>query len=211
MKTLVIHPTDPSTDFLKQIYEGKGYTVINHNPSNKEIKDGIKAHGRIMMMGHGVPYGLIGHGRLVINSTHVQLLREKLCVGIWCNADQFFNKYKLRGFFSGMFISEVEEAAQYGIRITQDKIDYSNNLFASEFRKYESMITSHQLIKEHYNSFDCPVIQFNNDRLYERDDDDDTMESERLLADRDLEDEMREVEFNTRNADDEDQSNLIVT
>ena len=92
-----------------------------------------------------------------------------------------------------MFISEVDEARVFGISITQDKVDYSNEYFASEFRKYESMICSHQLIKEHYNSFDCPVIQFNNDRLYEREDNiDDTDSMERDLAERDLEDEMRD-------------------
>ena len=195
MKTLVIHPTDASTDFLTEIYRDKGYTVINHNPSHKELKDAIKNHGRIMMLGHGVPQGLIGYGRLIINPTLVQILREKLCVGIWCNADQFFNRYKLKGFFTGMFISEVEEAAHFGIRITQDKIDYSNDYFASEFRKYESLFSVHSLIKEHYNSFDCPVIQFNNDRLYERDDAQeayDTMVMESNLAAKDLEDEMRD-------------------
>jgi hypothetical protein len=88
-----------------------------------------------------------------------------------------------------MFISEVGEAAHFGIRITQEKVDYSNDYFASEFRKYESLFSVHSLIKEHYNSFDCPVIQFNNDRLYERDD---TINSESLLAERDLEDEMRD-------------------
>jgi hypothetical protein len=208
MRTLVIHATDPSTDFLKEIYRDKGYTVINHNPSKKELKDAIKAHGRIMMLGHGVPYGLIGHGRLIIDSSYVQILREKLCVGIWCNADQFFNKYKLRGFFTGMFISEVGEAGCNRIETTQDKVTFSNEYFASEYRKYESLITAHQLIKEHYNSFDCPVIQFNNDRLYERVEDDGTMESERLLADRDLDEEMKDW---TDDLPEDEQSNLIVT
>jgi hypothetical protein len=211
MKTLVIHPQDPTTDFLKEIYRDKGYTVINHDPKGKELIQAIKSHGRIMMMGHGVPMGLIGHGRLIINSKHVYLLREKLCVGIWCNADQFFNKYKLRGFFTGMFISEVMEAAHYGISITQEKVTYSNEYFASEFRKYEDMICVHQLIKSHYNSFDCPVIQFNNDRLYERDEAEeayDTMVMESNLAARDLEEEMRDF---TDDLSDDEQSNLIVT
>ena len=167
MKTLVIHSTDPSTDFLKEIYRDKDYTVINHNPSNKELIQAIKSHGRIMMMGHGVPQGLIGHGKLIINSSYIYLLRGKLCVGIWCNADQFFKRYNLQGFFTGMFISEVGEARVNLIETTQEKVTYSNEYFASEFRKYENMICVHQLIKSHYNSFDCPVIQFNNDRLYE--------------------------------------------
>ena len=190
MKTLVIHPADRSTDFLKEIYEGKGYTVVtdkNILRTPLEVKKLIKDHGRIMMMGHGYPGGLFF---TCINPEMVYLLREKLCICIWCNADKFVEKYKLKGFYTGMFISEVGEAKYFGIEATQERIDNSNNLFASEFRKYESLITVHQLIKEHYNSFECPVIQFNNDRLYDSDDDTDSME--RDLANRDLEDEMRD-------------------
>lgn len=205
MKTLVIHPQDPSTDFLKEIYRDKDYTVINHNPTEKELIQAIKSHGRIMMMGHGVPQGLIGYGRLIINSRFVYLLKKKLCVGIWCNADQFFNRYKLKGFFTGMFISEVGEAGANRIETTQEKVTYSNEYFASEFRKYESMINVHQLIREHYNSFDCPVIQFNNDRLYERAD------SMSELVDEALHEHyMDMVRDWTDDLSEDEQSNLIV-
>lgn len=34
MKTLVIHPQDKSTDFLKEIYSDKNWTVLNKNTSN---------------------------------------------------------------------------------------------------------------------------------------------------------------------------------
>jgi hypothetical protein len=188
MKTLVIHPKDASTDFLKKIYEGKDWTIINDQATTRsrvEITKLIKKHGRIIMMGHGHPYGLF---MSCINPEIVYLLRQKLCVCIWCNADQFVEKYGLRGFYTGMFISEVSEARFYGIETTQEKIDYSNNLFATEMNKHIDMICVHQLIKESYVG-DDPVIQFNNERLYERDDDD-TMILESNLAARDLKNEM---------------------
>jgi len=169
MKTLVVHPDDRSTDFLKKIYLNKpDWTIINDPMtcrSRKEITSLIKAHGRIIMMGHGHPYGLFFS---CINPEIVYLLREKLCVCIWCNADQFVQKYGLRGFYTGMFISEVNEARYFNIETTQEKIDYSNNLFATELNKYIDMICVHSLIKESYIG-DDPVIQYNNDRLYERD------------------------------------------
>jgi hypothetical protein len=167
MKTLVIHPSDDSTDFLKKIYEGKDWTIVNDRNacrSRKVITNLIKKHDRIIMMGHGHPYGLFYS---CIDPDMVYLLREKLCVGIWCNADQFFNRYKLRGFYTGMFISEVNEAKYFGITATQNEIDYSNNLFATELNKHIDMIAVHSLIKESYIGDDA-VIQFNNDRLYER-------------------------------------------
>jgi hypothetical protein len=90
-------------------------------------------------------------------------------------------------------------------------VTFSNDYFASQFRKYESMITVHQLIKVHYNSFACPVIQFNNDRLYERDDIEDaydTMVMESNLAARDLDEEM--IDW-TDDLSEDEQSHLIVT
>jgi hypothetical protein len=197
MKTLVIHPDDRSTDFLKLIYEGKDWTIINdHNVcrSRKQITELIKSHDRIIMMGHGYPGGLFF---TCIDSGMVYLLREKFCVCIWCNADQFVNKYKLTGFFTGMFISEVGEAfangidAVNGVPVLQDEITYSNVLFAMELNKVIDEPNVHSLIKESYKGvFENDVIRFNNDRLYYRGIDD-TDSLERDLANRDLEDELR--------------------
>ena len=110
MKTLVIHPKDTTTDFLSLIYEDKDWTVITDNISKSALKRQIKAHDRIVMLGHGMETGLIGFNRLVIDSNLVYLLREKHCVCIWCNADKFVLKYGLKGFYTGMIISEVQEA-----------------------------------------------------------------------------------------------------
>ena len=165
MKTLVIHPDDRSTDFLKVIYEGKGYTVETDREilrSPKQVKELIKKHDRIMMMGHGHPYGLFF---TCINPEMVYLLREKECVCIWCNADKFVERYGLRGFYTGMFISEVGEAGYFRIETTQEKIDYSNNLFVEHLRE---VIDSPNVLTEIKSSYvgECPVIKFNNERLY---------------------------------------------
>jgi len=165
MKTLVIHPDDRSTDFLSQIYEGRGFTVITKHkrdlPKNKFIQE-IKNHDRIIMMGHGYPGGLfMSH----IDSTLVYLLREKECVCIWCNADQFVNRYGLKGFFTGMFISEVSEAGWFNIKTTQEAVDYSNELFTRLVTENIDNENPQPIIKENYVG-DCPVIRYNNDRLY---------------------------------------------
>ena len=131
MKTLVIHPDDRSTDFLKQIYAGRDFTVVtahkrDEDYSKKQFIEQVKAHDRIIMMGHGYPGGLF---HSYIDSTVVYLLREKECVCIWCNADQFVNRYGLKGFYTGMFISEVGEASWFHIKTDQATIDFSNELF----------------------------------------------------------------------------------
>jgi len=182
MKTLVIHPDDRSTDFLKQIYEDKDWTVINEHknklPKNKFIQ-AIKDHDRIVMMGHGYPYGLfMSH----IDSSLVYLLREKECVCIWCNADQFVNRYKLTGFYTGMFISEVSEASWFHIKTNQNEIDFSNKLFTQLVTDHIDLDNPQPIIKENYVG-DSAVIQFNNDRLYFRDE-------ESILNDSDLDNEL---------------------
>lgn len=170
MKTLVIHPDDRTTDFLKQIYEGRDFTVENRHKgrdeySKKEFIQQLKDHDRIIMMGHGYPGGLF---MSFVDPTVVYLLREKDCVCIWCNADQFVNKYGLKGFYTGMFISEVSEAAWYQIKTDQDAIDHSNELFTDLVTEHIDDPNIHTEVKEGYFG-NCPVINFNNDRLYYND------------------------------------------
>ena len=166
MKTLVIHPDDRSTDFLKVIYKDKDWTILNDwvdKINRNEFRKMVKNHDRIIMMGHGGPSGLFFS---YVNPQLVQILREKECVSIWCNADQFVDRYKLSGFHTGMFISEVSEAFYFGITATQDEIDHSNNLFVKLMAEnIDSPDVLNTLLKEYMG--DSPVIQFNNARLYE--------------------------------------------
>lgn len=165
MKTVVIHPDDRTTDFLKQIYEGKDWTVITKRKEQLNRKEFIKTlqeHDRIIMMGHGYPGGLF---MSYINPEIVSVLREKECVCIWCNADQFVEKYGLKGFYTGMFISEVAEANWFNIDTDQSAVDYSNQLFTRLVTENIDNDNIHSVLKESYVG-DCPVIEYNNARLY---------------------------------------------
>lgn len=167
MKTLVIHPDDLSTAFLSQVYEGKDWTIINHNPSKRYLKEQIKAHDRIIMLGHGTKFGLHGFRRTVIDSTHVYLLREKEIIAIWCDADQFVEKYDLKGFYTGMIISEYEEAIICSVKATDKDINLSNILFTEAVTKtIDSKDMLGDMIKEYVG--DTPTINFNKVRLYKR-------------------------------------------
>jgi hypothetical protein len=63
MKTLVIHPKDRTTDFLKPIYHGRGYTVITGGCTKADVAKAIDEHDHIIMMGHGTPQGLLAVGQ----------------------------------------------------------------------------------------------------------------------------------------------------
>lgn len=190
MKTLVIHPDDPSTDFLTPIYDNVFQaTVVTGGVSKEELKQMIIDHDRVMMMGHGSPHGLFSVGMFTdtnvvypqrfnyayaIDYTMVEVLNQKSNnVFIWCNADQFVNRHNLKGLYSGMFISEVSEAVYCGLPGTeQDQVDTSNHYFAQILgeaindpidQTYNYVLDNYGLLTE-----DNPVALYNYNRLYLR-------------------------------------------
>lgn len=170
MKTLVIHPDDRTTDFLYHIYENLDATVINDGwMSEDEMFDIIAEHDRIICLGHGGPGGLFGKGGYLVSDYHADILRTKNLVFIWCNADQFMEYNGLKGFYSGMFISEVGEAECYNIKATQVQVDFSNYLFANLLGKHIDDKDRLKKIKDGYKVEGDKVVKFNNDRLYEQD------------------------------------------
>ncbi len=168
VKTLVIHPQDPTTDFLGEIYSDKDWTVINTNTSKKFLKEQVKAHDRIVMLGHGTKYGLIGYNKLVIDSNWAYLLRSKTCVCIWCNADLFVEKYGLVGFYTGMIISEYEEALLYGVPTNKYFLTQSNILFADAIKKSIDSVNMVDNTRNAYitHSAQNEVIAFNCKNIY---------------------------------------------
>ena len=179
MKTLVIHPQDESTDFLKQIYEPiEDKLVVTGGKTEQELTTLIESHDRILMLGHGTPYGLLNWGQgkwkvnhpYLINRTHAPILKEKDCIFIWCNADEFVVRNKLNGFFSGMFISEVQEAVVEKVVATQDEVDESNYTFSELMSEHINKPTKEvfKRVKEMYGQFSIknPVVSYNSERLY---------------------------------------------
>lgn len=137
-KTLIIHPEDPSTEFLTAIYENiQDKTVVTGGLYPHEIRDLIIDHDRVIMLGHGTPRGLMSVGRFpesggyVINESHSRFLAQKENnLYVWCYASSFVKAQKLKGFASGMFISEVMEAYACGLHIpTRKEVEDQNNFF----------------------------------------------------------------------------------
>ena len=145
MKTLVIHAEDSSTDFLCPIYQTiEDRTVLRKGFTKNEIAEQIKIHDRIIMLGHGSPYGLFSVGQfetnnsLIIDSSLITLLAEKEeNMYIWCHAKEFVERYNLKGFYTGMFISEFLEVVYCQLPLVEDDvINESNHGFSSIVSKY---------------------------------------------------------------------------
>lgn len=179
MSTLIIHPEDPSTSFLDIVYSGiPDKTLVTGGVSVTELAEMIDNHDRIMMMGHGSPWGLFSVGKFknsggyIIDNSLVWLLSQKKNnVYIWCNADQFVKRHQLGGFYSGMFISEVGEAYYCGLPgTTQDIVDESNFGFCHILSEYinEDKNVIYDNVKMEYGLIakDNPVALYNHKRLY---------------------------------------------
>jgi hypothetical protein len=179
MKTLIIHPKDPSTSFLDIVYESvPNKTLITGGVSKSELIKLIQEHDRTMMMGHGSPAGLFAVGQFnnagayIIDQSMIPYLKQKPNnVYIWCNADKFVDVFGLRGFYSGMFISEVGEANYCGLPgMSQEIVDESNYGFCNIIAKYinEDKELIHENVKNEYGLIaeTNPVALYNNNRLY---------------------------------------------
>jgi len=181
-KVLIIHPEDRSTDFLKPIYQHvENPTLITGGATKNEIRELIESHDQVMMMGHGSPGGLFSMGQFdddtfgrgyIIDYSMVPALQAKNNnIFIWCNADMFVFYNQLKGFYSGMFISEVGEAIYCGLPgTTQDVVDESNEVFARIVGEVinEPVNIIHNHVKMHYGVLteNNPVAVYNHKRLY---------------------------------------------
>jgi len=171
IKTLVIHPFDPTTQDFVLAYKDLGFDVITTNVSKKVLKDSIKSHDHIIFLGHGTSDGLIGFGRFVIDSKLVYLLRDgsKQFSFIWCNSDQFVDKYGLKGFSTGMIISDTNEAYDIGVIHNSLQILDSNILFSKCLNaSFKSGLDSdgiHSIMVDTYKG-DSGIINFNKDNLH---------------------------------------------
>jgi hypothetical protein len=179
MKTLIIHPADHSTSFLDIVYESvQDKTLITGGVSKSDLIRLIDEHDRVMMMGHGSPGGLFAVGQFknvgayIIDQSMVPYLKQKQNnVYIWCNADKFVDVFGLKGFYSGMFISEVGEATYCGLPgMSQEIVDESNYGFCNIIAKYinEDKELIHENVKKEYGLIaeSNPVALYNNNRLY---------------------------------------------
>ena len=88
MQTLIIHPDDRSTDFLRPIYTKLlDVTVITKNCTRDALLALIQVHDQIIILGHGSPEFLI------VESSDGYLLRKitisrfhKSLITVWDSA-----------------------------------------------------------------------------------------------------------------------------
>jgi hypothetical protein len=173
----VIHANDPTTKVLSYLYETRKdvSALINESSTNTDVQNAIRRDSVIMMLGHGNEYGLFSkpsrngkYNRFLITDRHVQFLRGKTCIGIWCHANRFAEKYGLHGLFSGMIISEMQEAKDLNIQTTQEEISIEMEKFAIRLQdcigKYGLQDTPFKM--RELDDVKSELTTFNYSRLY---------------------------------------------
>ena len=84
MKTLVVHPADPTTTFLSRIYAHlNDKTVVTGGISKSGLRNLIESHDKLLFLGHGSTYGLLSKGQFpeaglyIVDDLMASLIKNK--------------------------------------------------------------------------------------------------------------------------------------
>ena len=173
---LVIHPNDRTTDVLKILYEGLDAQVIVDDCSRPVIDHLLKhasTRERVMLLGHGSDKGLYFREdgeekfkKVIVGHRNNFMLRrhDGNIIGIWCHANLFAQAEGLHGLFSGMMISEVSEAEEYGIAATHEEILASNKVMFGKLRRLlDEKVLLHKIpeMMKAWEEEHTPLSEFN--------------------------------------------------
>ena len=108
-------------------------------------------------------------GYVIDDSFADQLAERDNSVYIWCNADKFVDWNVLRGFYTGMFVSETSEAYMMGLGCTpRSEIDESNSTFVTAVGRVADCAPemSHSYVKHAYGELiHCIAVgKYNHER-----------------------------------------------
>ena len=126
---------------LKKAYEGLDDVTLLYNPTKEEVVEELQLNNDplVMCLGHGTTSGLFGTSWLgyVVDRSMADLLKNRKMIGIWCFASSFAERYGLNGYFTSMFISNINEAEGFGfVDNNNDDIFNEINLFCEKINTY---------------------------------------------------------------------------
>lgn len=122
---------DRDTAMLEQIWQGIPNVNVVHitqwdEYAEQQVDEAIASEtGTLLLCGHGSPYGLMAPRSLTEYTVHrmnAPTIQAQSIIGIFCYAADFAHNVGLSGLYSGMFLSNIEEAEMYCVRTTDDEI-----------------------------------------------------------------------------------------
>lgn len=117
-----------------------------------------------LMCGHGTSWGLLApnFSQYMIHEYCAPYNRTNI-VGVFCHAAEFAKTYGLHGFYTSMFISNINEAVDYGVSCTADEIEEQNESFCQAIHQLleDEVPISEWMDHFHVSDEDSAVEQFN--------------------------------------------------
>lgn len=173
---IVIHIDNgtPDAAVLSRIYEGLDNVTVYRNRSKSNNKRILRITGDepVMLLGHGTPQGLlnVSQNGFAVGAEHVEWLRNRPIIGIFCYASEFADKYNLHGFFTSMFISNMEEALfeQRYENATDENISEQDILFCDRIHRLiadNTPLEQWPTILQGQADLSLPFVRFNYEAL----------------------------------------------
>ncbi len=123
---------DSDSAQLEQLWEGiANVTVLHITQWNHVTERAVELaisneEDTLLFCGHGTGYGLLAPGsysEYVLHEMNASSIRARNVIGISCHAAEFARRVGLHGFFSGMFISNMNEAIDYCVHAEDGDIE----------------------------------------------------------------------------------------
>lgn len=92
----------------------------------------------LLLCGHGTKFGLLAPNSIseyVIHDFNSSKIHARNVIGLFCHASSFAERNDLHGLFSSMFISNINEAVDYGVNSAGNEIDFCNDMVFDEITK----------------------------------------------------------------------------
>lgn len=129
----------PDTEEFRHMFEGLETNLLV-NPSRVQIHQMLRSNFErpLLISGHGTERGLLTkdlNGYLIDGGMADMLRRRTSIIGCWCYAGNFADNYGLHGFFTSMFISNINEATELGFTTDAETITSENFFFSNQVRR----------------------------------------------------------------------------
>lgn len=129
----------PDTEEFRPMFEGLEVNLLV-NPSRGQIRQMLRSNFErpLLIFGHGTERGLLTKdlNGYLIDSNMVDMLQKRTSIiGCWCYAGNFADRYGLHGFFTSMFISNINEATELGFTTDAETITRENLFFSNQVRR----------------------------------------------------------------------------
>ena len=119
------------TSTFSPLYENIEDSTLLYNPTKEDVVKILseRPNESLMCFGHGTESGLLSEdwSETIIDSSMVDLLRDRDIIGIWCYASEFARRHNLRGFFTYMFVSNLQECVFCRLGYYDEEIIFEQN------------------------------------------------------------------------------------